>query len=258
MGDVLKTKSGLGYKMPSPPLLESSFRRRTARLTQLTPRCVGLIREAKDRRQEIWIFLPDEQAVIDKALDCCPSARVAWRCRANDGHRSKTLVQEVARLRHDQVRLQVFRLVLRQVDERHCRFVDWIKGRQWRGISRFVLPRLEVHRFRPTNAQENAQNFQAGHLLRQCGVQAGSSLFDEGKVKARGERDGLQPVVDRFCVVVAQEAGSEVCVRARDSRELSAYQAWYCILEFCSKVWIRRTPIACPPGGVHAQLRQVG
>ena len=61
----------------------------------------------------------NEKPVTDKALDRAHSIDLPWTGRANDGAGAQSLVDELARLGHDQVGLQRLRLTLSQVLKRH-------------------------------------------------------------------------------------------------------------------------------------------
>ena len=65
---------------------------------------------------------------------------------------------------------------------------------QARGVAGFVVPGLKVRDLNTADAEQDPQNFRAGHSLRENGIQTGAALLEEGKVKTGGIRDGLREV----------------------------------------------------------------
>jgi len=95
-----------------------------------------------------------------------------------------------------------------EVEKGHCRAVSF-RGREvrdrkrrksWRPIrvrirvARLVLPGLKVHCLGWSDTEQDSQDFWISYPLSQRGVQAGGTLLNEGKVKARGEGDRADEV----------------------------------------------------------------
>src|SRR5262250_501137 len=109
-----------------------------------------------------------EKSVFNKTLDGGYRTTLFGGSWANDGNGTKLCVQEERWLRHDQVRLGSVCLG----------WILWIKIRESEiavgnvgSVAGLVLPSLEVHDLRPTDTQQNSQNFEVGHLLSQHRVQ---------------------------------------------------------------------------------------
>jgi hypothetical protein len=97
-----------------------------------------------------------------------------WQGRAN----------EVARLGHDQVRLQRLRLVFSEIHKRYS-----IVSQRSR-IARLIVPNLKVHYLGSTDTQGDFQYFRASYLLAESGVKTGAGLLDKSKVESCREGDG--------------------------------------------------------------------
>jgi hypothetical protein len=123
--------------------------------------------------------LATEQPIVCESLESTVS-RVLRLRRPDDRAHAEPFVQEYRGFRHDQVGLQIFIAVergqVRKIDLVASDRID--DPRQWRGISGFVVPRLEVRDFGPANAQQNAQNLRARDSLRQLRIQAGAALLE--------------------------------------------------------------------------------
>ena len=114
--------------------------------------------------------------------------------RSNDRDNRKTRVQERARLRHDQVRLEELAAEWRriQIRKRHrypSHRIDYV--RQWWRITCLIRPCLKMHGLGGADADQDAQDFRMGRPLCQRGVEAGATLLDSREVEACRVRDRL-------------------------------------------------------------------
>ena len=84
--------------------------------------------------------LANEQPISNEAVDSAHGIQLP-RADWTDDRAFRQSINEIARLRHDQVRLQKLGLVHGEVHERQ-RTVS-----QWDGVPCLVMPNLEVHDF---------------------------------------------------------------------------------------------------------------
>src|SRR5215469_2831793 len=110
------------------------------------------------------------------------------------------------------------------------------------------MPGLEMTDLGPTDAEKNAENFQAGGSLRKLRVKAGATLLDESEVETSSVGDRLNEVHIRG-----------IGVGSGDCRVLSLGEGWDRRRKGVTEVWILgAAAIARPPGGIHRKLHQVG
>ena len=136
----------------------------------------------------------------------------------------KLWVEEVGWLGHDEVGLKriaveglgiCLALGLRQSGERYgCAgaagaVVGVGNGKR---VAGFVLPGLEMHGLARADAEQDSQDFEVGYFLRERGIQAAATLFDERKMESGGEGDGLEMSGDALGVVRAEGAALGVGV----------------------------------------------
>src|SRR5437879_4591600 len=199
----------------------------------------------------------NEKPVTDKALDRAHSIDLPWTGRANDGAGAQSLVDEFARLGHDQVGLQRLWLTLCQVFKRNGGPRDGVHVGQGKRIACLVLPSLKVHDLRSADADEDAQNFQAGYPLNESSVEAGAGLLDKRKVKSSGEGDRLEVGGDAGRGVTHVTA-SRVGIASRNCRMLPRIQTRDCLIERRAEIGVGRAAVPNPPTGVHRELGEVG
>ncbi len=99
-----------------------------------------------------------------------------------------------------------------------------------------------------SDAEDYAQDFRAADSLREFGVETGSALLDEGKVKARGIGDRLNEV-----------GIVRVSVSSGNRRMLPNSQGRNGLSERVAEIGIlSAAAVASPPARIHRQLHQVG
>src|SRR5215472_168821 len=110
------------------------------------------------------------------------------------------------------------------------------------------MPGLKVTDLGSANAEENAQNLQAGGTLRKLRVKAGATLLDESEVEACSVGHGLNEV----------RIGG-IGVGSRNCRVLSLGETGDGREKCVTQIRILRSAaIARPPGGIDRKLHQVG
>jgi hypothetical protein len=144
-------------------------------------RCLcELGQESKERRR-----LTDEQAVRGQGIERghCSSVGLG---RTNDRADRERALKEYGGFGHDQVGLQQFTVGVEVGKNQTVRGVG--EGRR---IAGFVLPSLEVHNLGSADAEQNSQHLRVGDPLRQRGVEARTTLLNEGEVEAGRVGDRL-------------------------------------------------------------------
>jgi hypothetical protein len=126
-------------------------KRSCKRTLTLSSRLVGILCEIRQQLKE-FVRLSDEQAHRRQKLDYSHSDSPSFG-RTNDRTLREFAAEEWARLRHDQVCLEGLATKGRRVEVRKGQSIRGVsKGRR---IARLVRPRLKVHGFSRTNADEN-------------------------------------------------------------------------------------------------------
>src|ERR1019366_10078832 len=108
----------------------------------------------------------------------------------------KLAAQERARLRHDQVSLEIlatkrWRI---QVWKRHrysCHWIDCGKGRR---VARLIRPGLKMHSLGGPNANENSQDLDTASPLRHRWIETVTALFDCWEVETGSIGNRLKEV----------------------------------------------------------------
>ena len=167
--------------------------------------------------------------------------------RTNDRTHREIWAEEIARLRHDQVRLEVLPSKGRTVEIRKDQSVRGV--RQRRRITGLVRPGLKMHGLGGTDADQDSQHFDTAGPLRHRRVEAVATLLDGRKVESRRVGDCLD-VVGR----------GQVGIGPGDCRELPAVQARDGLWKL--KPWIKvgilgAAAVASPPTGIERELHEV-
>lgn len=163
----------------------------------LRPRSTRFIRGLSQfvQKTEECRRLPDKQPHVREKIHHAHSNSVGL-CRPNDRTNRQTRANEWAWLGHDEVCLKILSPEWRRIEVGKCRrvVIHRIKGSDRWCIAGFVLPRLEMHCFRGTDADQNPQNFGAGGPLSHRWIEAVSALFDCCKVESCSIRDHLKKI----------------------------------------------------------------
>jgi hypothetical protein len=188
------------------------------------PRLVGILGQiVQEIKKLFWLAVeePVGRKPRDRAL-----RRAFGFGGANDGDDRELAVEEVCRLRHDQVGLEFilirkFRGVCEvREKQRGIVWIDQGSNRRVHGVPGFVVPGLEVRRFGGTDAEQDAQNLRTGHALRQRRIKAGAALLDKCEVKSGGEGDGFQMVGAAEISVGIEETAHRVGIRPGNRRAI--------------------------------------
>ncbi len=152
--------------------------------------------------------MADEQPIVRKGLDrghCTPTPPLPGR--PNDRNGRKLVAEEDGRLGHDQVGLEVLSAKGSGIEVRKHQPVCGIG--QSRRIASLIMPGLKVRCLDRADTEQDAQHFQIGNPLGQCGIEAGATYLNEPKMEARRVGNGLDVVI-----------GGEVTIVPGDGRKL--------------------------------------
>jgi hypothetical protein len=133
--------------------------------------------------------------LADKQPHVCQELQSAHRNalrlgRSNDRTNREAWIQERTWFGHDQSLVE--ELVLHfQIRKCHRHSGHRIDGSQWRRITRYIRPGLEVHGLGRSDADQDAQDFRASRPQCQRGVEAVATLFNSWKMESRRIRDRL-------------------------------------------------------------------
>src|SRR4029077_6305669 len=118
--------------------------------------------------------------------------------------------------------------------------------RQRNRVACLIVPNLEVHDLRSTDADRDSQHFRTRHPLAESGVKASASLLDKRKVKSSRVGDSLD--------VVWIE---KVVLGCGNCRMLPNSQTGDCLRKRRTQIGIFFAAIPSPPSCVHAKLLEI-
>src|SRR4051812_46844415 len=172
------------YGWPRAPLC---VRRAIVLVRRFSPTLSGVrsLRERRDAGEELRRLSP-EQAHGGQELRRA-QGRALGVAGTDDRAARELPIEELRRLGHDPVGLEQ-RPTRLQVRERES---GGGVG-QRRSVAGLVLPRLEMHRLRGADADQDAQHLGARRSLCEGGVETRAALLDRAEVEAGRVRDRLQ------------------------------------------------------------------
>jgi len=154
------------------------------KLHSSTSGCVCRFGEAFDKSKKL-VRLSDEQSIRRQGRHRVHGRAFGGR-GTNDRADREVAAEEYRGFRHDHVSFEIFAGIVRQLRKRHWYAGDRIVNTHGRSIPGLVVPSLEVAGLGWSDAEQDAQNFNVGHPLRQLRIKTGPALLDKRKMKSGG------------------------------------------------------------------------